>query len=172
MLDRVLDDAKGRESSVLVVHGDAGVGKTALLAYAVQTGEGFRVVRTSGVEGEGDLDYAALQVFCSPILEFATGLPGPQRDALGVAFGTSTGHAPSPLLVGLATLGLMWEAADKQPLLCVVDDAHWLDEASATALAFVARRLLAEPIALIFGTRRSGQRLGSLPISPRRPAGQ
>ena len=169
MLDRVLANAQAGESSVLVVHGDPGVGKTALLDYAVEAAEGFRVLRTSGVEGEADLDYAALQVLCSPILEFATRLPAPQREALGVAFGTSAGHAPSPLLVGLATLGLMWEAANQQSLLFVVDDAQWLDEASATALAFVARRLLAEPIALIFATRDVGidlERFPSLLVGP------
>ncbi len=169
VLDRVLATAQAGESSVLVVHGDPGVGKTALLDYAVEAAEGFRVVRTSGVEGEADLDYAALQVLCSPTLEFAKRLPGPQREALGVAFGTSAGHAPSPLLVGLATLGLLSEAADQQPLLLVVDDAQWLDKASATALAFVARRLLAEPIALIFATRDVGVELGrfsSLLVGP------
>jgi len=163
VLERVLANAQAGESSVLVVHGDPGVGKTALLDYAVEAAEGFRVLRTSGVEGEADLDYAALQVLCSPILEFATPLPTPQREALGVAFGTRAGHPPNPLLVGLATLGLMWEAADQQQLLFVVDDAQWLDEASATALAFVARRLLAEPIALLFATRDVGIDLGRFP---------
>ncbi|HUC13089.1 MAG TPA: AAA family ATPase [Acidimicrobiales bacterium] len=163
VVDRALANAQAGESSVLVVHGDPGVGKTALLDYAVEAAEGFHVVRASGVEGEAHLDYAALQVLCSPILEFAKRLPGPQCEALAVAFGTSAGHAPSPLLVGLATLGLMWEAADQQPLLFAVDDAHWLDEASATALAFVARRLLAEPIALIFATREVGSDFGRFP---------
>ena len=145
---------------MLVVHGDPGVGKTALLEYALEATEGFRAVRTSGVEGEVDLDYAALQVLCSPILEFAERLPGTHQEALEVAFGMRRGRAPNPLLVGLATLGLMSEAADQQPLIFVVDDAHWLDDASATALAFVARRLLAEPIALIFAMREVGNDLG------------
>jgi len=169
VLDRVLASAQGGESSVLVVYGDPGAGKTALLEYAIESAKAFCVVRTSGVEGEADLDYAALQVLCSPILEFATRLPGPQREALDVAFGISAGRAPNPLLVGLATLGLMWEAADQQPLMFVVDDAHWLDEASATALAFVARRLLAEPIAMIFATREVGsdlRRFPSLHVGP------
>jgi DNA-binding CsgD family transcriptional regulator len=163
LLDSVLADAQRGDSSVLVVHGDPGVGKTVLLEYAIEAATGFRVIRTSGVEGEADLDYAALQVLCSPILEFAKRLPGPQREALDVAFGMSAGPAPGPLLVGLATLSLMWEAADQQPLMFVVDDAHWLDEASATALAFVARRLLAEPIALIFATRDVASDLGRFP---------
>jgi hypothetical protein len=114
VLDRMLATAQGGESCVLVVHGDPGVGKTVLLEYAIEAATSFCVIRTSGVEGEADLDYAALQVLCSPILEFATRLPGPQREALDVVFGTSAGRAPSPLLVGLAALDLMWEAADQQ----------------------------------------------------------
>ena len=124
VLERLLDTARGGHGAVLVVHGDPGVGKTALLEYAVEAGEGFRVLRTAGVEGEMELDYAALQQLCSPILEFLERLPDPQRDALGVAFGLSGGPAPSPFLVGLAVLGLLSEAAEPQPLLCVVDDAH------------------------------------------------
>jgi len=122
VLDRVLADAQSGESSVLVVHGDPGVCKTALLSYAVESAKGFRVIRTSGVEGQADLYFSALQILRSPIREFATRLPGPQGEALGVAFGKNAGRAPSPLLVGLATLGLMWEAADKEPLLFGVDD--------------------------------------------------
>jgi AAA ATPase domain len=153
VLDRLLDTARSGHGAVLVVHGDPGVGKTALLEYAVEAAEEFRVVQTAGVEGETELDYAALQQFCSPILEFIERLPDPQREALGVAFGLSQGQAPSPFLVGLAVLGLLAEAAEQQPLLCVVDDAQWLDGASGIALAFVARRLLAERIALTFATR-------------------
>src|SRR5438477_7171325 len=153
VLERLLDTARGGHGAVLVVHGDPGVGKTALLEYAVEAGEDFRVVRTAGVEGDMELDYAALQQLCSPILEFLERLPDPQRDALGVAFGLSGGPAPSPFLVGLAVLGLLSEAAELQPLLCVVDDAHWLDDASTTAFALIARRLLAERVALIFATR-------------------
>jgi DNA-binding CsgD family transcriptional regulator len=137
-----------------VVHGEPGVGKTALLEYAVEVGEDFRVVRAAGVEGEMELDYAALQQLCSPLLEFVERLADPQRDALGVAFGLNGGQAPSPFLVGLAVLGLLSEAAEQQPLLCVVDDAQWLDGASARALAFVARRLLAERIALTYAARQ------------------
>ena len=148
MLDRLLEAAREGHGGVLVVYGEPGVGKTALLEYAVEAGQDFRVVRTAGVEGEMELDYAALQQLCSPLLELSDRLPDPQRDALGVAFGLSAGQAPSPFLVGLAVLGLLSEAAEQQPLLCVVDDAQWLDDASARALAFVARRLLAERIAL------------------------
>src|SRR3984893_17231322 len=156
VLDRLLDTARDGRHAVLVVHGDPGVGKTALLEYAVEAGQRFHVVRTASVEEETELDYAALQRLCAPILEFIERLPDPQRDALGVAFGLSAGMAPSPFLVGLAILGLLSEAAEHQPLLCVVDDAQWLDGASARALAFVARRLLAERIALAFATREGG----------------
>ena len=156
VLERLLDTARDGHGAVLVVHGDPGVGKTALLEYAVEAGQDFRVVRTSGAEGEMELDYAALQQLSSPILEYSERLPDPQRDALGVAFGLGAGHAPSPYLVGLAVLGLLSEAAAEQPLLCLVDDAQWLDGASARALAFVARRLLADRIALAFATRDVG----------------
>src|SRR6202011_1926203 len=163
VLERLLDTARDGRHAVLVVHGDPGVGKTALLEYAVEAGQDFHVVRTAGVEAETELDYAALQRLCAPILEFIERLPDPQRDALGVAFGLSAGKAPSPFLVGLAILGLLSEAAEQQPLLCVVDDAQWLDGASARALAFVARRLLAERIALAVATRELGSGGGRFP---------
>src|SRR5467141_2193679 len=163
VLERLLDTARNGHGSVLVVHGEPGVGKTALLEYAVEAGRDFRVVRAAGVEGEMELDYAALQQLCSPILEFIGRLPDPQRDALEVAFGLSAGQAPSPFLVGLAVLGLLSEVAEQQPVLCVVDDAQWLDDASAQALAFVAHRLLAERIALAFATRVVGGGLARLP---------
>jgi DNA-binding CsgD family transcriptional regulator len=172
VLERLLETAQEGHGAVLVVHGDPGVGKTALLEYAVEAGEGFRVVRAAGVEGEMELDYAALQQLCSPILEFIERLPDPQRDALEFAFGLSAGEAPSPFLVGLAVLGLFSEAAEQQPLLCVVDDAQWLDGASARALAFVARRLLAERIALAFATRDVGSGLARFPQLRVEPLGR
>src|ERR1700686_2956626 len=172
VLERLLDTARDRHGSVLVVHGDPGVGKTALLEYAVEAGEDFHVARTAGVEGEMELDYAALQQLCLPILEFIERLPDPQRDALGVAFGLSAGQAPSPFLVGLAILGLLSEGAEQQPLLCVVDDAQWLDGASARALAFVARRLLAERIAFAFATRDVGSGLARFPALRVEPLGR
>jgi hypothetical protein len=132
---------------------------TGSLEYALETANDFRVVRTSGAEGELELDYAALQQLCSPLLALIERLPDPQRDALDVAFGLGAGQAPSPFLVGLAVLGLLSEAAEQQPLLCMIDDAQWLDDASGAALAFVARRLLAERIALTFATRDVGSRL-------------
>jgi DNA-binding CsgD family transcriptional regulator len=163
VLERLLDTARDGHGAVLVVHGDPGVGKTALLQYAVEAGEGFRVVRTAGIDGEMELDYAALQQLCSPIMGFAERLPDPQRAALDVAFGLSAGNASSPFLVGLAALGLLSEAAEELPLLCLVDDAQWLDGASARALAFVARRLLAERIALAFAARDVGSGLARFP---------
>jgi hypothetical protein len=156
LLDRLLEAAGGGDGGALVIHGEAGVGKTALLEYTVEAARAFRVLRTVGAEAEMELPFAALQQLCSPILELNQRLPPPQRDALAVAFGLSTGHAPNPFLVGLATLGLVSEAAEERPLLCAVDDAQWLDRASARAIVFVARRLLADRIALLFAARDPG----------------
>ena len=163
VLDRLLEAARGGDGGVLVVHGEPGVGKTALLEYAIEAGEGFRVARTSGVEGEMELPFAALQQLCSSFLELAERLPQPQRDALDVAFGLNAGPPPNPFLVGLAVLGLLSEAAEDGPLLTVVDDTQWLDAGSARALTFVARRLLAEKIGLVFATRELGSALTRLP---------
>jgi predicted ATPase len=162
-LDRVLGAAREGDGRVLVVHGEPGVGKTALLTYVVEAASAFRVLRTVGVEGEMELPFAALQQLCSPILDLLEQLPDPQRDALGIAFGLRSGSAPNPFLVGLAVLGLLSEAAEERPLLCVVDDAQWLDRASARAIAFVARRLLAEKIALLFGARERGDAFAGFP---------
>ena len=159
VLARVLDAARDGRGGVLVVHGDPGIGKTALLDYIRETSSDFRALRATGVEQEIEIDYAALQQLCSPILDLIERLPEPQRDALAVAFGLSPGKAPSQFLVGLAVLGLLAEAAEERPLLCIVDDAQWLDGASARALTFVARRLLAERIALVFATRETNDAL-------------
>jgi DNA-binding CsgD family transcriptional regulator len=163
VLGRLLNAARGGDGGVLVVHGEPGVGKTALLEWTVEEGRALRVLRTVGVEGEMELPFAALQQLCSPIFDRSERLPDPQRDALGVAFGLSAGQAPDPFLVGLAALGLLSEASEERPLLCVVDDAQWLDRASARALAFVARRLLAEKIAFVFAARELGDALTELP---------
>jgi DNA-binding CsgD family transcriptional regulator len=163
VLERVLAGVRAGHGEVLVVHGEPGVGKTALLEYAVSAAQGFRVARALGVEGEMELAFAALQQLCAPFLALMDRLPAPQRDALAVAFGLSVGPAASPFLVGLAVLGLLSEAAEEQPLLCVVDDAQWFDRASARAFAFVARRLLAEEVALIFAAREPGGVLAGLP---------
>jgi DNA-binding CsgD family transcriptional regulator len=171
-LDRLLEAARGGHGGVLVVHGEAGVGKTALLEYAGEPGREFRVVQTVGVEGEMELPFAALQQLCSPILDRSERLPDPQRDALGVAFGLSAGQAPNPFLVGLAVLGLLSEASEERPLLCVVDDAQWLDRASSRTFAFVARRLLAEKIAFVFAARELGDALAGLPELRVEPLGR
>src|ERR1700750_1492506 len=163
VLDRVTEAARRGDGGALVVLGDPGVGKTALLDDAGAAAGDFRVARAVGVEGEMELPLAALQQMCSSFLEFSEHLPGPQRDALAVAFGLASGPAPKPFLVGLAVLGVMSEAAEERPLLCVVDDAQWLDRASARALAFVARRLLAEKVALLFAAREAGDLLASPP---------
>jgi DNA-binding CsgD family transcriptional regulator len=163
VLERLLGDARVGHGGALVLHGEPGAGKTALLDLAVELGHDFKVVRTAGIEGEMELPYAALQKLCSPIIELTERLPDPQRGALAVAFGRSVGPAPEPFLVGLAVLGLSSEAAEGGPLLCVVDDAQWLDDASARALAFVARRLLAEKIALLFAVRERGATLAGFP---------
>ena len=163
VIERLLAAARAGHGEVLVVHGEPGVGKTALLECAVEAAQGFRIARALGIEGEMELPFAALQHLCAPFLELMDRLPEPQRDAFAVAFGLSAGPAASAFLVGLAVLGLLSEAAEEQPLFCVVDDAQWLDRASARALAFVARRLLAEKIAFVFAARVPGDVLAGLP---------
>ena len=163
VLEHLVADARAGHGGSLVLHGEPGAGKTALLDLAVELADGCKVVRTAGVEGETELPYAALQQLSTPILELATGLPNPQREALSVAFGLAAGQAPDPFLVGLAALGLLSEAAQERPVLCVVDDAHWLDRASSRALAFIARRLLAERIALLFAAREPYDTFGGFP---------
>jgi DNA-binding CsgD family transcriptional regulator len=163
-LSQLLDAAQaGRRSGVLVMRGEPGVGKTALLDWVIESAGGLRVARVAGVESEMELAFAALQQLCAPMLDKLEGLPDPQRDALGVAFGLKTGAAPDRFLVGLAALSLLSDVAEEQPLLCVIDDAQWLDRASAQALAFVARRLLAEPVALVVATREPGEDFRELP---------
>jgi DNA-binding CsgD family transcriptional regulator len=152
-LDALLDTVRTGASRALVLRGEPGVGKTALLEYAIDRATGCHVSRAAGIESEMELAFAGLHQLCAPMLDGIDGLPAPQRDALGTALGLRTGEAPDRFLVGLAVLGLLSEAAEEQPLVCVVDDAQWLDRASAQALAFVARRLLAEPIAMVFAVR-------------------
>jgi AAA ATPase domain len=147
---------------VLVIHGEPGVGKSALLEYAERARPDVQIARAIGVEAEMELAFVAIQQLCVPFFELIARIPRPQRDALGVAFGRTTGPAPDPFLVGLAVLGLLAEAAEDQPLVCAIDDAQWLDTASARILAFVARRLLAERIALVFATRQVGEALDGL----------
>ena len=158
-VDRVLDQARAGSSAVLVMRGEPGIGKTALLGYAADRALGFRVVRAWGVESEMELAFAGLHQLCVPMLGRLDQLPGPQREALAVAFGMREGQAPDRFLVSLAVLSLLAVTAEDQPLACLVDDAQWLDRASMQCLAFAARRLLAEPVALIFAAREPGDDL-------------
>lgn len=162
-LARLLDGVRNGESRALLVRGEAGVGKTALLDAAVESAADLRVLRTLGVESEMELPFAGLHQLCRPLLGSLDGLPEPQLEALEVAFGLREGAAPDRFLVALAALTLFSAVAEEQPLLCVVDDAQWLDEASTQALAFVARRLLAESIAIVFVSREQDAALASLP---------
>ena len=155
----LLAAARDGQSRVLVVCGEPGVGKTALVESVIGSASGFRVLRALGVESEMELAFAALQQLCAPMLDRLDQLPGPQQDALGVAFGLRAGKAPDRFLVGLAVLSLLADVAQEQPLLCVVDDVQWLDRASAQALIFVARRLLADSVALVLVTREPGDEL-------------
>lgn len=150
-------------SAGLVVRGEPGIGKSALLEQLIATATGLQVVRAVGVEGEVDLPYAALHQLCRPMADAISGLPQPQSDALQVAFGLSAGEAPDRYIVGLAALSLMSEAAATRPVLCVVDDAQWLDPETTRALAFVARRLGADSVGLVFATREVVEELGGVP---------
>jgi len=152
-----------QESRTLVIVGDPGVGKTALLDYAVGAALGFGLLRATGVESEMELPFAALQQLCAPMIDKLDRLPRPQREALAIALGLSTGSAPDRFLVGLAVLGLMCEEAAHRPLLCVIDDAHWMDQASRQTLAFVARRLSAESVGILFATRHLCEEVQGLP---------
>src|SRR6202044_1439825 len=138
-LSELLDGARAGRSGVVVMLGEPGVGKTALLEYAIESSAGLRVARGAGVESEMELAFAALHQLCAPMLDELAGLPDPQRAALGVAFGLNAGAAPDRFLVGLAVLSLLSEVAERQPLVCVVDDEQWLDRAPAQVLGFVAR---------------------------------
>src|SRR6478735_7150900 len=165
VLDRLIGGARAGRSGVVVVRGEPGVGKTALLEYAVDSASDLHVARAAGVESERELAFAALHQLCAPVLDRLERLPGPQRDALAVTFGLSEGAVPDRFMVGLAVLSLLSEFAEDRPLLCVVDDAQWLDRASTQTLAFVARRLLAEAVAIVFALREPPRRqeLAGLP---------
>jgi DNA-binding CsgD family transcriptional regulator len=163
VLDEFLDAVRAGESRSLVVHGEAGAGKTALLEYLTERAADCRVAGVTGVQSEMELAFAALHQLCAPLLDRLEALPAPQREALQITFGLIPGPVPDRLLVGLAMLGLLSEVAAERPLLCLVDDAQWLDRASAQILAFVARRLGAESVALVFGARAMGADLAGLP---------
>ncbi len=152
-LDRLLLDVSAGSSRILVLRGEAGVGKSALLAHVAAQASGWRVTRVEGVESDTESAYSGLQRLCAPLMENLRKLPAPQQKALAAAFGLGAHPAPAAFLVGLATLTLLAEAADHQPLLCVVDDAQWLDSATEQVLEFVARRLIAERVAFVCAAR-------------------
>jgi DNA-binding CsgD family transcriptional regulator len=162
-LDGLVQAVRAGESRVLVVHGEAGVGKTALLQYLADRASRCRVLRVVGVQSEMELAFAGLHQLCAPLLDRLGVLPGPQQEALRTAFGMSAGPAPDRFLVGLAVLGLLAEAAAERPVVCLVDDAQWLDSASAQVLSFVARRLGAESVGLVLSARLADGELGRLP---------
>src|SRR3954462_1579636 len=156
VLDGLVADIRRGQSRSLVLRGEAGIGKTALLKYLVESASDLTVARAVGVESDMELAFASLHQLCGPMLHRLQRLPAPQRQALEVVFGRSSGAAPDRFLAGLGVLSLMSEMADDRPLLCVVDDAQWLDQASALTLAFVARRLQAEPVGIVFAARGHG----------------
>ena len=166
LLDDSLSSIRRGESRSLVLRGEAGIGKTALLDYLVASASDLTVLRAVGVESEMELAYAGLHQLCAPLLDQLDRLPAPQREALQIVFGLSTGRPPDRFLVGLAALSMLSEAAEERAVLCVVDDAQWLDATSALTLAFVARRLLAEPVGLVFAAREPSDQLRHLPELP------
>lgn len=172
-LDTLLKAMREGSSDVLVMSGESGIGKTALLDYAIRAAADVRILRSAGVESEMDLPYAALHRLCLPLLDGVDQLPEPQAEALATVFGMRGGETPGPFLVGLGVLNLLAEAARGGPVVCAVDDAHWLDEASAQAVAFVARRLRAESILMLITSRiptASMRGLASLDVEGLAPA--
>src|SRR6195952_2776005 len=154
-VDELLNAAHSGRSAVLVLRGEPGIGKSALLKYAGERAQGCRVLRATGAEWEMELPFAGLHQLMAGLLERRERLPAPQRDAVATAFGLSSGAQPDRFLVGLAVLGLLSDAAEEHPLVCLVDDVQWLDLSSAQVLAFVARRLVAESVVLVFAERDS-----------------
>src|ERR1043165_975761 len=171
-LDGLLESVRESTSAVLVIRGEAGIGKTALLHYCARQASGCRVAQIAGVESELEMPFAAVHQLCGPILGHLGALPEPQQRALGVALGAEVGNAPDRFVVGLAVLGLLTEVAAERPLVCLVDDAQWLDEPSRQVLGLVGRRLLAEPVLLLLAVREAGEEqlfpaLTSLPLGGR-----
>jgi DNA-binding CsgD family transcriptional regulator len=158
VLDRLLAQGREGQSAVLVIRGEAGIGKTALLRYAARQASGYRVAQVAGVEAEMELPFAGIHQLCAPVLDRLDALPQPQQDALYVALGLASGQVPDRFVVGLAVLGLLSAAAEERPLLCLVEDAQWLDAASGLILGFVARRLLAESVAIVVTVREPNTR--------------
>nr|WP_221375062.1 LuxR family transcriptional regulator [Actinoplanes polyasparticus] len=154
-LDQLVSDVRSGRGRALLLHGEPGIGKSALLRYVGKRSSGFRVARAAGVESEVELPFAGLHQLCAPMLEHRDRLPGPQREALAVVFGYSAGSSPDRLLLGVAVLSLLAAVSEGRPLLCLIDDAQWLDETSVQTLTFVARRLLAERVGVVFAIRQS-----------------
>jgi len=154
VLDQLVEAVRAGESRALVAVGEPGAGKTALLEYLAGRAPGCQVARAAGVQSEMELAFAGVHQLCAPMIDRAGHLPVPQRDALRIAFGQAAGPAPDRFLVGLAVLSLLSEAAGEQPLICLIDDVQWLDQASAQVLGFVARRLAADPVGLVFAAGR------------------
>src|SRR3954465_4561332 len=153
VLDRLLETARRGQSAVLLIRGEAGIGKTALVRYAARQAAGFQVAEIAGVEAETELPFAGLHRLCAPMLAKLDALPGPQQNALRVPFGLSSGDARNRFLVSLAALTLFAEVAGERPLLCLVDNAQWLDAATSQVLGFIARRLPAASAAIVFAVR-------------------
>jgi AAA ATPase domain len=156
VLNRLLASVRAGHSRALVLRGEAGIGKTALLEYLMERASGCRIARVAGVEAEMELAFAGLHQLCAPFLDRIDCLPDPQRAALDAALGLRHGDAPDRFAVSLAVLSLLAEVARERPLVCVVDDAQWLDRASAQALAFVARHLATDAVAIVFAVRQPG----------------
>ena len=152
-LDGLLDRVRGGESAVLVIRGEAGIGKTALMRYCARQASGCQLAQIHGVESEMELPLAALHQLCTPMLSSLDALPEPQQRVLRVAFGLTSEPAPDRFVLGLAVLSLLAENAAARPLICLIDDAQWLDDASSQVLGFVGRRLLAEPVGLLLAVR-------------------
>src|SRR5918995_2718979 len=162
-LDTLLTDVRAGHSAALVLRGEAGVGKTALLRYAARQAAGFRVAQITGVQAEMELPFAGTHQLCARMLDRLEALPLPQRDALSVALGLAPGDVPDRFLVGLAVLSLLSATAEERPLLCLVEDAQWLDAASSQVLGFVARRVFAESVAIVIAVR-GGESSDSHPL--------
>jgi len=162
-LDRLVGAVRAGQSRVLVLRGEPGVGKSVLLDYVSRQAAGCRIARAAGMQSEMELAFAGLHQLCAPMLGRLGRLPEPQREALRIAFGISAGPAPNRFHVALAVLSLLSEAAEEQPLICLIDDQQWLDRSSAQALGLVARRLAAERVGLVFATRIPSEDIAGLP---------
>ncbi len=163
VLDELVSAVRAGESRVLVISGEPGVGKTALLDYAAGQAAHCRIMRLVGMQSEMELPLAGLHHLYAPLLDGLDGLPEPQQEALRTAFGISASPAPDRFMIYVAALGLLSAAAEERPIVCLVDDQQWLDRASAEALGFIARRLRAEPVGLVFACRIPGDELAGLP---------